>query len=82
MDDRNPAEELPELYRAVLDAVSRLERAGERSAAFELRHRALRVYSRRWDERSRRALEKVLHDAAQRLAASPRAVMLGLVTAS
>jgi hypothetical protein len=82
MDDRNPALLLPTIYLDVLSAASNLERAGERAAAYELRGRALKVYSRRWDDRSRRSLEKLLREAGHRLAASPRAVMLGLATAS
>jgi hypothetical protein len=82
MDDRNPAEVLPELYRGVLDAVAKLERAGERTAAYELRRRALKVYSKRWNEAGRRNLEKVLRDADHTLAASPRAAAMGLVPAS
>ncbi len=37
MDDQNPAEVLPKLYRDVLDGVGRLERVGERQAAYEIR---------------------------------------------
>ena len=65
----------------MLDAVARLERAGERAAAYDLRRRALRVYSRRWDDQGREALLKIHREACDRLAASPRAVMLGLVPA-
>ena len=37
MDDHIPAEELPTLYRAVLETVARLERAGERDFAWDIR---------------------------------------------
>jgi hypothetical protein len=82
MHDRNPAEVLPELYRSVLDAVAKLERADERAAAYELRRRAVTVYSKRWNEAGRRGLEKILHDADHHLATSPRAAALGLAPAS
>jgi hypothetical protein len=73
MDSQNPAEILPGLYRAVLEAVSRLERAGERQAAYEIRCKALRTYSTRWDEAGRRSLSRLESEAHARLAASPHA---------
>ena len=71
MDDHNPAEKLPELYRAVLEAVARLERAGERRSAYEIRRKAVRTYSTRWDDGGRRRLQRLERDAKVRLAASP-----------
>lgn len=73
MDSQNPAEVLPGLYRAVLDAVARLERTGERQAAYVIRCQALKTYSTRWDERGRRDLRRLEHEAQVRLAAGPRA---------
>lgn len=72
MDDHTPAEELPHLYRAVLDTVARLEHVGEREIAWKVRRRAIRTYSTRWDDHGRRALEKLNREAQHRLAASPR----------
>jgi hypothetical protein len=63
MDDQIPAEVLPSLYREVLDAVGRLERAGQREAAWEIRRRALVAYSTRWDAHGRRALERLGREA-------------------
>ena len=84
MDDQTPAEELPTLYRAVLETVARLERAGERSFAFEIRRKALRTYSTRWDEGGRRVLMRLDRDAQARLDAIPHAVVraTGLATRS
>jgi hypothetical protein len=75
MDDQLAPGELPALYRAVLDTVARLERIGERQAAFDIRARALRTYSTRWDQRGRRELVRINRDAQRRLAMSPRAAM-------
>jgi hypothetical protein len=74
MEDLVPAEELPTLYRSVLETVARLERAGERAYAWELRRRALAAYSTRWDERGRRTLERLNRDGHGRLEATRRAV--------
>ena len=72
MDEHIPAEELPTLYRAVLETVARLERAGERQFAWEVRRKATRTYSTRWNEGGRRALLRLDRDAQHRLDASPR----------
>lgn len=80
MDDHTPAEEIPHLYRAVLDTVARLEHVGEREIAWKVRRSALRSYSTRWDEHGRRALERLNRDARHRLAASPRAASVELST--
>ena len=74
MDEHIPAEELPTLYRAVLETVARLERAGERSFAFDIRQKALRTYSTRWDEGGRRALVRLERDGQARLESTRRAV--------
>jgi hypothetical protein len=74
MDDRNPAEELPVVYREVLDAVALLEAAGDRALAYELRVRAQRTYATRWDEGGLRALQKIVREAHVRLGPSHRAV--------
>jgi hypothetical protein len=60
MEPNSPAEELPALYRAILDRVAVLEAAGERVQAAKLRTDATDAYSRAWDERARRRLEALL----------------------
>lgn len=52
----SPAEELPALYRAILDGIADLERVGEHREAALIRTEATRVYSTSWDEGGRRRL--------------------------
>lgn len=78
MENQPHAEEMPELYRAVLDTVWRLERAGEREAAFEIRRRAVHAYATHWGERGRRELIKINRDAQRRLARSPGGALIAL----
>ena len=54
------SEELPALYRAILDRVAQLDSSGERPTANRVRAEATRIYSRRWDDRARRQLEDLL----------------------
>jgi hypothetical protein len=56
----SPAEELPALYRALLDRVAQIEAEGRRSEAYRVRSEAVRIYSRSWDERARRRLQDLL----------------------
>jgi hypothetical protein len=74
MDEHTPVEALPTLYRAVLETVARLERAGQRSFAFEVRQKAVRTYSTRWDEGGRRALIRLEREGQARLESTRRAV--------
>ena len=60
MEPNSAAEDLPGLYRAVLDRVGQLEAAGQRDLANAVRADAIRIYSRSWDERARRQLEALL----------------------
>ncbi len=60
MDPTSPAEELPALYRAVLDLVAQVATGGHRDLANGIRADATRIYSRSWDERARRELEALL----------------------
>ena len=82
MDSPVPAAAMPGLYREVLDAVARLERVGERTRAYDIRRRAIRTYSARWDDAGRRNLEKLAHEAAARLAANPKAATLAALSGS
>ena len=65
MEPNSPAEELPALYRAILDRVAELEAVGDRVEAGRVRRAATQAYSRAWDERARRQLEALLRRAAR-----------------
>ena len=60
MDPNSLAEELPSLYRAILDRVAELEAAGQRTEAARMRSTATQIYSRAWDDRARRRLTSLL----------------------
>ncbi len=63
MEPHSPAEELPALYRAILDHVALLENAGDRDEAAHVRSAATRAYSRAWDEQAQRQLQHLLRRA-------------------
>ena len=63
MEQNSPAEELPALYRAILDRVADLESGGDRAEAARVRAAATRIYSRAWDEPARRSLTALLRRA-------------------
>lgn len=64
------AEDLPELYRAILDRVAELERAGLRRDAGRVRAAATQAYSHSWDESAWRTLLGLMA-RAERLLAAP-----------
>jgi hypothetical protein len=66
------AEDLPEIYRAILDRVADLERIGARGDAGRIRQRATRAYSDAWDESARRQLLRLLAHAQRGLAITER----------
>jgi len=65
METNSPSEELPALYRAILDRVAAMEAEGDRAGAARLRSDATDAYSRAWDERARRRLETLLRHATR-----------------
>jgi hypothetical protein len=58
--DQSVAEVVPRTYRAVLDAIGRLEQLDAWEEAARLRSQAIATYARRWDEGTLRALERIL----------------------
>lgn len=69
MEPKSAAEELPALYRAVLDRVAQLEADFQRDLANRIRSEAIQIYSKSWDDRARRNLEGLLHRHAAPVAA-------------
>ena len=61
------AEDLPEIYRAILDRVADLEHLGSRRDAGRIRASATRAYSDAWDESARRHLLALLARAQRGL---------------
>jgi hypothetical protein len=55
----SPAEDLPALYRAILDGIAQLERLGARREAGLLRTEATAIYSTAWDEAGLRRLGQI-----------------------
>ena len=53
------AEDLPAVYRVILDGVAILERAGRRAEAARIRVAATRAYSTAWDGSSMKRLERL-----------------------
>jgi hypothetical protein len=62
------AEDLPELYRTILDRVADLELAGARLDAGRIRASATRAYSNAWDAAALRELTNLLSRADRQLA--------------
>lgn len=60
MDPNSVSEELPALYRAILDRVGALDACGQRTAANMIRAEATKIYSRSWDASAKRRLEALL----------------------
>lgn len=57
--ESSPADELPALYRLILDGVAVLERRGARLEADRIRRAAIEAYSTAWDETQLRVLEQL-----------------------
>lgn len=66
------AEDLPELYREILDRVADLEKVGARAEAARIRSRATRTYSNAWDESARRVLTGLIARADRAIAGASR----------
>jgi hypothetical protein len=55
----SPAEDLPALYRAILDGIAQLERVGARREAGLLRTEATQIYSTAWNDAGLRRLGQI-----------------------
>ena len=56
----SPSQDLPALYRVVLDGVAALELRGERVTAAAIRREAIAAYSAAWDDRHRTILSSLV----------------------
>jgi hypothetical protein len=75
----SPSEDLPALYRAILDGIAQLERAGARREAGLLRTEATLIYSTAWDDaglrrlgQMRRRIERIIAGEERPRTASSR----------
>jgi hypothetical protein len=66
------AEDLPDLYRVILDRIADLERMGARVEAGRIRVAATRAYSNAWDAAAKRDLLSLLARADRTVAPPPR----------
>lgn len=64
----SPAEDLPALYRVILDGVAVLERGGARTEAARIRTAATRAYSTAWNDEQVRRLEALAERCRQAVA--------------
>jgi hypothetical protein len=55
----SPADDLPSVYRSILDGIAVLEGLGARREAALLRAEATRIYSTSWDEAGLRRLRHI-----------------------
>jgi hypothetical protein len=56
----SPADELPALYREILDGLAPLERSPLRPEALRIRARASRIYAQTWSDQGRKSLQNLL----------------------
>jgi hypothetical protein len=67
-----PADDLPGLYREILDRVAALEHIGERSQAGRIRMEATKAYSEAWNEAGRGRLLGLIGRADRTIAGDDR----------
>lgn len=68
----SPAEDLPALYRAILDGIAELEHLGARREAGLLRTEATQIYSTAWDDAGLRRLDQIRRRIARIIAGDER----------
>jgi hypothetical protein len=65
-------DEMPQLYRAVLDLVSDLARLGDRRQAEQIRAEAIQAYSAAWTGRQSEVLKRLVDRAGRSVQAQRR----------
>jgi hypothetical protein len=78
----SPADELPALYREILDGLAPLERGPYRAEALRIRARASRVYAQSWSEAGRRSLQNLLRQIQRLSSRRDRADATGAASAA
>lgn len=68
VDSTIASDEVPQIYRLILELVGDLERIGARGEASRARRQAIVIYSRGWDESSRHRLGRIADDLQRRVA--------------
>jgi hypothetical protein len=68
VDSTIASDEVPQIYRLILELVGELERIGARGEATRARQQAITIYSRGWNESSRRRLGRIADDLQRRVA--------------
>jgi len=72
----SPADELPALYRAILDGLAPLERTAMRREALLIRSRASQIYAQSWSGDGRKRLQALLRRIERLTARNERATAL------
>jgi hypothetical protein len=72
----SPADELPALYRAILDGLAPLEQSALRREALLIRTRASKIYAQSWSGDGRKRLQSLLRRIERLSARNERAAGL------
>jgi hypothetical protein len=71
------ADELPAIYRAILDGLAPLEQTAHRPEALRIRSQASSIYAQSWSDDGRKALQRLLRRIERMAARQARAAASG-----